>query len=146
MVTLVLPVQAVALDAGACIRSVVSDDFRIEVTEVRDIGQGMVLEGSIGTGDGYGSDRISFQHCESGQAIRAVSSTWDANGSVLPPANPYDIMMMAMESPETITLSAIADQMVAAGVDAELNTWDRETCGCAVFYPEARGDKAPWSE
>jgi hypothetical protein len=133
-----------AQGADICRQSIYSQDLHIEVIEVRDIGQGMVQELSRGSRETSGSERISFQHCASGQAINAVVSTWDENGSPVLP-NPRDIMMMAMESATTYTMAEIVSQMTAAGVDANLATWDRETCGCAVFYPQARGNKSPWS-
>jgi hypothetical protein len=144
IIAVMLPVAAVAQDGSVCLQSIYSPEMRIEVTEVRDIGQGMVQELSTGTRETSGSDRVAFQHCATGQYVSAVMATWDASGSALAPANPYDIMMLAMESPTAITLAEVVERMVAAGVDAELNTWDRETCGCAQFYPEARGDKSPW--
>jgi hypothetical protein len=145
MIALLLPVPVLAQDADRCWQSVVAQDLRIEVTGVRDVGHGFVQEMSRESRRTSGAERISFQHCASGQTITAVMSTWDENGSPLAPANPHDIMMMAMESSRTFAMGDVVAQMTAAGVDARLFTTTVETCGCALFYPEARGDKTAWS-
>ncbi len=143
IIAVILPAAAVAQDGSVCLQSIYSPELRIEVTEVRDIGQGMVQELSRGTRETSGTERISFQHCASGQAINAVMSAWDENGSMVL-VNPRDIMMRAMESANTFSLAEVVAMMTEAGADADLSTWDRETCGCAQFYPEARGGKSPW--
>jgi hypothetical protein len=145
LIALLLPASTLAQDASVCLQSIYSVDLHIVVNEVRDIGQGMVQQLSTGSRPTSGSERIAFEHCASGQAINAVMSTWDENGHPLPPANPYDIMMMAMESATTFSMGDVVAQMTAAGVDAELMTLTVETCGCAVFYPEALGSKTPRS-
>jgi hypothetical protein len=138
-----LPAAAMAQDARVCLESIYSQDLHIEVTDVRDIGQGFVQQLSTGSRPTSGSERIAYEHCASGQAISAVMSTWDENGRPVLP-NPQDIMMSAMGSTATFSMADVVAQMTAAGVDARLMTLTRETCGCAVFYPEARGDKTPW--
>jgi hypothetical protein len=139
-----LPATGMAQDGSTCRQSIFSQDLRIEVTDVQDLGAGIVQQTSQGVRETSGSERVAFQHCASGQAINAVLATWDESGRVAAPANPVDIMMAAMQSPDSLSLTDIVAEMTAAGVDAEVTTWDRETCGCALFYPAARGDKSPW--
>ena len=50
----------------------------------------------------------------------------------------------ALASEAEFTVLELARRLTALGAPSQLRQSAGERCGCAVFYPELRGDKTPW--
>ncbi len=48
-------------------------------------------------------------------------------------------------APELFSFRRLAEALDGTGRDIEIGRTDIETCACAAFYPEARGDKTPFA-
>ncbi len=48
-------------------------------------------------------------------------------------------------APELFSFRRLADALKGTGRDIEIAVADAETCACAAFYPDARGDKTPYA-
>jgi|AACY02.16.fsa_nt_gi hypothetical protein len=62
------------------------------------------------------------------------------------PEDVLTVMRAALASDEAQTGQQIASALTLIGAPAQLRSAESETCGCAAYYPEAQGDKAPWEE
>lgn len=139
-----MPLAAWPVEPEQCQQRIYSSDFEIDVQSVQDLGQGVVMETTVGQSSVAGSKRLFFEQCVSGQVIRAVAQSWDETGSTEAPVDPLSVVAAGLASATPFTLADLVAQLSASGVEAELIALDQESCGCAVFYPDQRGDKPEW--
>jgi hypothetical protein len=115
-----------------------------------DLGGGWVGEGWSVTSAAGVESGTDVSHCPSGNMLRVSESVVGADGAVTRAATALavDVFREAIASPETISVDVLVADLAAGGAVSEAvpGFLGLETCGCAVFYPEARGEKEPWAE
>ena len=146
-----LATPAMALDPARCEWERAGYSEYERTHPVTDLGGGMVVQ-FVERDDAHAArdglrvtDVTDFDLCISGRTIEVegdhAPSTWEP----LPRAS--EIVYDAVSAVETVTLERLRDRLRAAGFEARIRSAPREeSCGCAVFYPELRGDKLPWTE
>ncbi len=120
-------------------------DF-IAVQSVADLGQGFVAEVIDSGIDGRSETRVDFGHCATGQGVRATTfAAEDGRTLQESAADPVPVMRSALAAAETLSLADVVARMHTAGIAAQTTSTEFQTCGCAVFYPEAIGDKRAYA-
>jgi hypothetical protein len=130
---------ALALDAEQC----VAPSGRLNIVEFGhiDLGQGRVLwEAGFGTKDLF---QLTFliSDCATGATIaplvwtEGLDATWKFRAEAL---------ALARAEP-SLPLSDLAGKLVALGMPRDEFTLTDESCACAAFYPELRGDKPAYA-
>ena len=162
-----LPLQAIALEPAACAMVRLNPDpadgpppppipgeemlwLRDEDKVPVDLGAGWVLrqyEFSSNSGVQAGA---KVTDCASGTGVIVVEAAQIPEGpfNIIARLSAEDAFRAAIASDQVVSLDAILAQLSAAGAEVGVDTMhlaDTETCGCAAFYPELRGDKFEWS-
>lgn len=107
-----------------------------------DLGQGFVAQGFEAVAANAPDPFVMFTECDSGFRILAARIEFPAGRPT--PEQVIDILREALASDAPQTGPQIVERFIALGAPAQLRRSDAETCACAVFYPEARGDKSAW--
>lgn len=113
-----------------------------------DLGGSLVMWGELWSNQGFYDD-LYMADCASGEALRARMASQGVTEAI-----PYDRRNDAGEALTTLLSGSMAflnlDRAEAAltgvRVPVERLQLTDEPCACAVFYPEARGDKRPFAE
>ncbi|EAR50423.1 NADH dehydrogenase subunit J [Oceanicola granulosus HTCC2516] len=140
---LCLPVTAAAqaADPLQCVRG---GDVPLGHAPV-DLGDGLVAqEHFAGSVDEVPDGVVDFAHCESGGRL-LVALPPGEDGTRPQADDVIAVMQGAMAEDEEIPVERLATYFTSVGAPAQVRVSDAETCGCAVFYPDAVGDKTPWS-
>lgn len=150
---MVAPVGAMALTAQECVNLNLPPDAGTAGTTSDapvDLGGGWVGQPwsvTSAAGAEFGTD---VSHCPSGNMLRVSERLVGTDGAVTREATAPAIETFgaAIASPESISVDEIVAQLTAGGALSEPvpGFMGLETCGCAVFYAEARGEKRPWAE
>jgi hypothetical protein len=153
---------ALALDPAECVVERQRDDLgRIPVEEmepmewevgdiflrssdghVTDLGGGIVVTEWLVEYATYGSQGVTFDHCASGQSFVVETHVWSETGERRLTIDPIATMQDLIASPEAVTLERASSRFV--GFAGPVRSDGRQTCGCAAFYPELRGDLEPF--
>jgi hypothetical protein len=146
---------AAALEPAACLDLWVNesslplpdedaDNYRLrsQSGQVTDMGQGMVASRYENVLSGSRQEGVVFFHCTSGRTLTAEIGSWrDGHAPELYP-DPIALMRAALDSPQVMTLDEVrAAYLPHAWVSPPTG---QESCGCAVFYPELRGNQTPF--
>ncbi|WP_253186828.1 hypothetical protein [Roseobacter denitrificans] len=108
-----------------------------------DLGEGRVMWRDWWSQEGSATD-ITVMDCAPGTALRARAAEENMNARF-----PFDRVEDALKVIAThesgarvfATLERMADELEEFARDVRIETLNTETCACAAFYPEARGDK-----
>jgi hypothetical protein len=114
-----------------------------------DIGGGWVAQDWAFDGDVGGQTGVDLMHCETDNMLRVVERATGPDGAVVQDAtiDAEAVFRAAVASPDVISIDDIVAGFREGGASvAPMEPDGRENCGCAVFYPEARGDKRAWAE
>lgn len=145
LATVMMSLQAMALDATACQSEQTSGDDVDWTGAVTDMGQGFVMQSTGQERVWAHTTQTVFTHCASGQTLQSVLVLGHDQDPNAHPVNPFEVMRDALAADQSFTLADVAAQINAAGGDASLSRATVEACGCAVFYPDQRGTKTAWS-
>ncbi|MES2815866.1 MAG: hypothetical protein V4720_13280 [Pseudomonadota bacterium] len=139
---------ALALDADQCPVERHPDSLVDGPMPPRDLGDQVVMQVSYGAISWDDDSAIKFTDCASGETLRTLSRWWMPMG--LPSDRPEETAFKVMGEMIARSKDQAFEKAVEAGAvtgDAVVISNDgQETCGCAAFYPELRGDKRPWVE
>jgi hypothetical protein len=109
---------------------------------VQDLGQGIVATEYRYEYRHHGERGVYFDHCGSGQGFFVLTRQWQDDDVRTLDLDPYAVVRAAMASDRAMTMAEVAAMFGgSARLDAPVET---EVCGCAAFYPEARGARAPY--
>jgi len=108
-----------------------------------DLGQGRVIWQDWWSQEGIATD-ITVMDCGPGEALKARTAEENMG-----PRTPFDRTDDALdviarhESGARVfaTLSRMAEDLDRFARDVTLSVWATESCACAAFYPELKGDK-----
>lgn len=107
-----------------------------------DLGQGFVAQSFEAAAANAPDPFVVFTECDSGFRILAARIEFPDGRPAAEQV--IDVMRAALASSEPETGAGLVERFIALGAPAQLRQSDSENCPCAVFYPEARGDKTPW--
>ena len=147
-----MPTIALAADPHQCIRQVIAGDWSMMITPPYDLGGGLVQELN-GFSTGYAIERatnsahvaLNIVECSTGRQVGALTHVSRDGADVSLPAEADLVVKNYHKINKDAGLDEYTNQFEASGLQVAWNIVAQETCGCAVFYPELRGDKAPWS-
>jgi hypothetical protein len=114
-----------------------------------DLGGGWVSQPYVATAEAGSQTGANVMHCESGNAVGVVTLAVGSDGAEIVAAavDVAAVFRAAIASPEATGIDDILAELEAGGARVQPIAPDgREGCGCAVFYPDLRGDKAAWAE
>jgi len=121
----------------------------VEAGLPEDLGGGWVIQSFAAASEAGTQSGANVMHCDSDNVVSVVAGAVAADGSVVVDAR-VDIAAIfreAIASPEATGIDDILSQIEAGGARVQPLAPDgRESCGCAVFYPDLRTDKTPWAE
>jgi len=140
-----LPDLSLALEPLDCEMEASGEGGYSGLAAPADLGQGFVGHVATLAIPGTFSTEVVMTDCASGQTIHAVTRSETEGQTVVAAVDPVAVLQAAIAAPETIGLDDVVAVLLDAGVVAVLRPRDTQTCGCAVFYPELRGDKPAWS-
>ena len=90
--------------------------------------------------DAGNDKRLYLEHCPSGRVLRvAYRSMWNETDAI---AEHYH---ERVEGKGLVTQDQLAEELAAMGAETKIWTSETESCGCHIFFPEARGDKTEYS-
>ena len=137
---------AVALEAGECPAERHADSQTEVASPPRDLGANIVMQVSYGP-IVWGEDSvIKFTNCASGETLRTQHRMWMKIGSADPETGAFTVMQASIvQWPDTVFEKTV-ESAALTGDTASIGNDGRETCGCAAFYPDLRGEKEPWLE
>lgn len=153
---------ALALDPAECVQESARPDLgRVPVEEmepmewevgdiflrssdghVSDLGGGIVASAWLVEYSTYGSEGVTFEQCASGQSFVVDTYVWSQAGERRLTVDPIATMRALIASPAEVTFGAASARFVDFAGPVRRSS--RESCGCAVFYPELRGDLEPF--
>lgn len=134
-----LAVPAVAQDLAQCVPGADAPLADVPV----DLGQGIVAQHLYaGAVDVVPDALVLITDCESGGRI--IAALPEIEGQQRTPDEVIRIMATALEAEETFSAGDVAEAMTLAGAPAQVRMTAAEDCGCALLYPELRGDKPAW--
>jgi hypothetical protein len=115
-----------------------------------DLADGWVGQGwSVTSANGMESG-TDVSHCPSGNMLRVSESLVGIDRAVVRQSTVLanEVFRAAIASPDRNSVDDIIADLAAGGALSEPvpGFIGLETCGCAVFYPDARGDKRPWAD
>ena len=140
-----LPDVTFALDPLACEMEASTQGGFAKLAAPTDVGSGFVAHVATLAIPGTYTTRVILTDCASGQSIEALTRSETDSQTVIAPLDPVAVLQAAIAAPETFGFDDVLTQLQDAGVSVELRMRDTETCGCAAFYPDLRGDKPAWS-
>ena len=145
-VTIFAPMQVAALDPAECVFETREGAVTLAANVVNDLGQGFVVQ-TFQTSDRPAASIDIIDHCPTGQRI--VSELANIGDYLVTTDNarptPREVLQAAMAAPQVYSLEDVAAMIIASGTPATLVTLTQESCGCAVYYPTDRGDRARWA-
>ncbi|WP_436399480.1 hypothetical protein [Roseobacter sp. S98] len=108
-----------------------------------DLGEGRVMWRDWWSQEGTATD-VLVMDCGPGQVLRA--RTAEENMGTRLPFDRTEDAMSVIARHETgarvfATLERMADDLAVFARDVRVETATEETCACAAFYPDARGDR-----
>lgn len=111
-----------------------------------DLGDGVVAAHFSGVGQTapYGVFRIwQVFDCRSGSRVNVRIREQDINHTAR-----FNRFYSSVQEQDRITLGSVSSRAFSSGLKSEVseNEFNRESCGCAAFYPELRGEKRPYSD
>lgn len=140
---------AIAMTAGGAQALVPADCNR--VTHVShggesdhvDLGEGRVMWRTWWSQEGTATD-IAVMECGLGQVL--IARTAEENMGRRGPLERTDDALAVIARHETgsrvfAALERIADDLTGMARDVRVEDWTVESCACAAFYPDLRGDK-----
>jgi hypothetical protein len=108
-----------------------------------DLGEGRVMWRNWWSQEGTATD-ITVMDCAPGQALTARTAE-ENMGQRLPFSRTEDAMAVILLHEEGArvfaTLNRIADSLSGIARDVRVEVLTQESCACAAFYPDLRGDK-----
>lgn len=120
------------------------DDFFIRgaTGPITDLGAGIVATAGSTEHRFHGDEGLLIDHCASGQGFHVTLREWSPLGERRLALDPTALMIDLIAAPESHSLDEarqrfgdFAGPMLAHRI---------ESCGCAAFYPELRGDREPY--
>ena len=107
---------------------------------VVDLGGGMVATRYGDDGGDFGEEGMTIDHCASGRGFRVITRLWGTDSSDMTlDQDPIAYVQAAQASSKAFSLEDLASTLRTGMLYGP----DGETCGCAAFYPELRGDRSP---
>ncbi len=108
-----------------------------------DLGEGRVIWRDWWSQEGSATD-ITVMDCAPGNALRFRAAEENMNARF--PFDRVDDALKVIATHESgarvfATLERMADDLSSFTRDVRIETLSDETCACAAFYPETRGDK-----
>lgn len=107
-----------------------------------DLGQGFVAQSFEAAAANAPDPFVVFTECDSGFRILAARIEFPEGRPA--PEQLIDVIREALASDEPETGASLVQRFIDLGAPAQLRQSEAENCPCAVFYPEAQGDKTPW--
>lgn len=140
------PISAAALDRTDCVFDTREGSVVVSSNFVNDVGQGFVVQ-TYQYSDRPNSSIDIIDHCPTGQRITAdLANIGDYLVTAETPLpTPREVLEDAMAASQVYSFEDVRALIEASGTPATLATLAMESCGCAVFYPQARGNRTPWS-
>jgi len=133
------PVLAQELEPQICVP--VLDGVEVGEAPV-DLGGGFVAQSFEAVAGGLPDPFVMFTECDSG--FRLIAARIEFPDGRPAPEQLIDVMREALASGEPETGPDLVERFIDLGAPAQLRQSNAENCPCAVFYPEARGEKVPW--
>lgn len=148
---------ASALEPAACLRtwenesgqplsdgSTDSYPLRNASGRLTDMGQGIVADFFETEASDSRREGVVFHQCGSGLSLVVESGTWRAGRMPEVYPDPFAVMQAALASSRTMTLAEVQETFFVEN-SFMVRAVNVEACACAVFYPELRGNRTPWS-
>mgnify|MGYP006280283903 CR=1 FL=1 len=109
-----------------------------------DLGEGFVAQHYFGEATDEVPDAfVLITECATG--TRLIAAMPEIDGERRTAEEIIGLMREALALDEPLTGQRIAAALTRSGAPAQLRSATTETCGCAAFYPDALGNKTPWS-
>jgi hypothetical protein len=140
-----------AQDAAICAYSFTSEfsDATYVFNPPQDFGDGWVVDSVNITDPSSGSSEfsISFEDCATARSIGANVNwaTEEGDQSRRVAAAAVAIMRDEFPSSDPVAFLRAQDRFYDADLGGNSSDSSEESCGCAVFYPDLRGNKLPWT-
>ncbi|MFN6976812.1 MAG: hypothetical protein ACK4OP_01700 [Gemmobacter sp.] len=123
--------------------------FRRERMQPVDLAGGWVAEPYTVASDAGTQMGTVVTDCARGTNLTVVERAQAPDGRIVLDARIRAIPLVsaAIAAPEAVTLRALVARLEAGGakVGRDIQPPAFETCGCATFYPELRGEKSAWT-